>query len=389
MKYQEKCRWFNGYKPCKFKRSCTGCPEFSEPEVRIAILCLDAMGAVLRATCLLPPLRREYPEAHITWITYPQCRALLENNPEIDRIISFEAKSVPLLRHLEFDLLYSVDKSAEAGALAEDVRARKKFGFGLSREGAIRPFNKEAAYQYDLGLNDELKFFVNQKPETCQITETMGLAWERDSYLFRLSQQEQCDSEAIRQDVLKRCGTPAAVGIIGYNTGCSLLYPNKKLTISRSAELIREWRRNFPDYCIALLGGPEDTGRNQKLAEIFCSDPMVWNSPTTEGLRHGFVVMNCVDIVFSGCSLGMHMAIALEKKVIAWFGVSCLQEIDLYDRGIRIQSDVSCSPCWKRSCQQTDMCYDQVSLETVIRSTQRLLTEPGPYQDEISPRRFS
>ena len=45
--------------------------------------------------------------------------------------------------------------------------------------------------------------------------------------------------------------------------------------------------------------------------------------------------MNACDIVVSGDSLGMHMAIGLKKWVVAWFGPTCHQEIDLYDRGAK------------------------------------------------------
>ena len=46
------------------------------------------------------------------------------------------------------------------------IRAKEKFGFGLTPTGVIRPFNALADYQYDLGLDDHKKFHVNQKPET-------------------------------------------------------------------------------------------------------------------------------------------------------------------------------------------------------------------------------
>lgn len=375
MSYQKDCRWFNGYKPCKYKRSCTDCPHHSKVTQHIAIVSLDAMGAVIRATCLLPPIKRKYPDAHITWITYPQCTALLKNNPMIDRAISFNAHSVPLLSRLRFDLLFAVDKSLEAGGLSESIQAHEKFGFGLSETGVIEPFNPGAAYQYDVGLNDDLKFFKNQKPETQQITESMNLDWKRDPYILQLTQEELDQSAKIRQSMLNASpdSNSSRSGIIGYNTGCSLLFPNKKLTVETSIEQIKLWRKTFPGCSIALLGGPEDTFRQEKMKEAFADDPQVINTPTREGLRQGLVWMNAVDLVFSGCSLGMHMAIALKKKVIAWFGVSCLQEIDLYDRGIRIQSDVTCSPCWKKQCDQKIMCYDRVNPDRIIDATRKLL----------------
>lgn len=369
MIYHADCRWFSGYKPCQFKRACADCPHYSPPQERIAVLSLEAMGAVLRSTCLLPAIKRRYPESHITWITLKSTKPLLEQNPLIDRLLLADTTMMATIQHLQFDVLMAVDKSLEAGALAQLIKAKRKLGFGLDERGAIVPLNPEAQYQYDVGLNDELKFFINQKPETQQITETMGLEWKRDPYILDLSDSERAEVKRRRDEMLSQ----GARGIIGYNTGCSLLFPYKKFTVSRSIELIKAWRKTFPEWAIALLGGPEDRERQELMKAAFASDPFVINTPTGDGLRSGVLWMDTADLVLSGCSLGLHIAIGLKKPAIAWFGVSCIQEIDVYDRGIKLQSDVTCSPCWKKSCNQPKKCYDSVDVERILLATEELM----------------
>ena len=376
MEYKQDCRWFSGYKPCKFKRSCVDCPNYSKPQSRIAIVSLEAMGAVLRSTCLLPPIKSHFPDSHITWITMPACKPLLAGNPYIDRIIPLSASTLTLVELMEFTHLFAVDKSAEAGALATKVKADDKRGFGVDKNGIIVPLNQEAEYQYQLGLDDELKFFINQKPETQQITESMGLPWERAEYILELNKEEQAQVKKQRHGWLSELGLPDSTPIIGYNTGCSKLFPYKKFTVSKAIDLVTEWRRNFPESPISLFGGPEDTDRQAEIKEHFVNDPFVINTPTTNGLRNGVLSMATSNLVFSGCSLGMHIAIGLKIPTIAWFGVSCIQEIDLYDRGIKIQSEVSCSPCWKKSCSMDVKCFNSVPLEKIISATSQLLKEP-------------
>ncbi|MBF0440356.1 MAG: glycosyltransferase family 9 protein [Oligoflexales bacterium] len=334
---------------------------------RIVLISLEALGAVLRSTCLLKAIKRKYHDSHITWITYPASKALLQNNPLIDRIICVDGNTSAVINRLEFDILFAVDKSLEAGALAESIIAKEKYGFGLDRNGVIRPLNHLANYQYDIGLDDNLKFFTNQKPETQQITETMGLEWVRDPYVLELTFSEKKEIEERRIKALN-----GSLGIIGYNTGCSELYPYKKFTVNKSIELIHMWRKVFPALKIALLGGKEDTLRQESIKEEFLKDPFVINTPTTEGLRSGLLWMATSDVVFTGCSLGLHMAIALKKPVVCWFGVSCSQEIDLYDNGIKLQSKVSCSPCWKKSCEMEPKCFDQVSMDEIADATRLL-----------------
>ncbi|MEY4632199.1 MAG: hypothetical protein RIQ81_2319 [Pseudomonadota bacterium] len=378
MGYRTDCRHFTGYKPCRFKRPCDGCGDYAPVRNRVAVLSLEALGAVLRSTCLLPAIKREWPDCHITWITLPNARALLENNPLIDRLIVVDSVTQAVLSHLEFDFLFAVDKSLEAGALAETIHARVKRGFGLDRSGIIRPLNEEAKYQYDLGLNDHLKFFVNQKPETQQITETMGLQWQRDPYVFAMSEMEKSEAAARRASLRERNGKSPWRAVIGYNTGCSLLYPYKKFTVERSIEVIKMWRESFPDCAVALLGGREDTERQAAMKAAFATDAGVINTPTTGGLRSGILWMDAADVVLSGCSLGMHIAIALGKPVIAWFGVSCAQEVDLYERGVKIQASVGCSPCWKKSCTNEPKCFNEVPVASIRAATADLLAAiPG------------
>ena len=183
-------------------------------------------------------------------------------------------------------------------------------------------------------------------------------------YNLPLTAKEQNLSLIRRQEWQKKSGQP----IIGINTGCSNVIGAKKLTVEKQRELIAELM--LQDYYnIVLLGGPEDTLRNQQIADRF---PVI-QSPTELGLRDGLVSIAACDIIVTGDSLGMHMAISQAKYVIAWFGPTCAQEIELYGRGEKILVPVPCAPCWKRSCDKTSMCYDQVSItelsEAVTRGT--------------------
>ena len=99
------------------------------------------------------------------------------------------------------------------------------------------------------------------------------------------------------------------------------------------------------------MGGNEDTERNLKIYESLSENikKNIIYTPTNSGIRNGACFMNICDIVITGDSFGMHLAIALKKYVIAWFGLSCWSEIDLYERGEKlIPEGLECAPCWKK-----------------------------------------
>ena len=72
----------------------------------------------------------------------------------------------------------------------------------------------------------------------------------------------------------------------------------------------------------------------------------------------------------------MHLAIALKKYVIAWFGLSCWTEIDLYDRGLKLFNEsLECSPCWLRECPHDLKCRDLVDIDRIVNEIKTLKTK--------------
>ena len=355
------CLHFTGYKPCFPGTMCLDtCVEPRHRGLEILIINLEAMGNVLVTTTILPSLKRKYPKSTIRWITLANAAPLIEQNPFVDRVYRWEPESWLQLQALRFDLVLNVDKSVRAGSLTMLLSAKKKLGYGINEHGVIVPLNKEAEYNYRLGLDDHLKFRVNQKSNGQLLAEALALPYRRDEYVLKLSEEERrfCDRYSTQHRLR------GAELVVGLNTGCSTLYPNKKMTIDQHVVLLKALA-NVSGIRSVLLGGPEDTERNAEIARVV--GPGVLCSPTTEGVRRGICYENVCDVVVSGDSFGMHAAIALKKYVIAWFGVSCPQEIDLYDRGVKLVPDgLECSPCWKHECPYHLECIQMIDLERII-----------------------
>jgi heptosyltransferase-2 len=363
---QKECRHFSGYKPCRFKLPCEStCAQYSPVNKRILVVALGAMGAVLRATSVLPGIVRTFPGSQITWLTEPSSRALLENNPLVDRTVVLNFDGLLELSGRQFDHVFVMDKDLRIAGILNSIQAKHLHGFKVNHElGVIEPAEASANELYQIGLDDGKKFFINQKPETQLLYEAFGLGqWVQDPYVLSLSEVER-ELAREREQFWSRGGRRP---VIGLNTGCSPIIPYKKLSIEGHRQLITEIQSRLHGVAIVLLGGPDDEVRNQQIA----GGLDVIQSPTRKGLRDGFASIAACDVVFSGDSLGMHMAIALEKWTVVWFGPTCAQEIDLYGRGEKIIAQTPCQPCWKRSCDRTPMCYDRVSHQQVVEALQR------------------
>ena len=334
------------------------------------------MGAVLRATSLLPAIKRKYPSSHITWITDSPGAAIFRCSIWVDQVFETSFESMLELKGREFDVAFVIDKSTKAAGILESFAAKKVYGFRKDpRSGSILPANSAAEYLWKLGLDDDEKFFRNEKPETVLMAEALELdGYDRDGYQLELSEEEKVEAGRRRRK------WAADKWLVGINTGCSPMIAYRKFSVSYTRNLIREMLKN-PRIEVVLLGGPSEKQRNEEIA----SGLPVHLSCCTRGVRDGIVSTEACDVVVSGDSFGMHMAIALKKWVVAWFGPTCSHEIDLFERGVKVHSQAGCGPCWKRDCEKQTMCYDLVDSRKILAGIERGLKRCAEYSCSKPP----
>jgi len=369
-----KCKKFNGYKPCVSYKNCLeeGCQlDCIENQMgtKILMVSLDALGTVLMNTAILPSIKRKFPISTIYWVTMPAAEKILFNNPLIDKVFTWTDENRMVLRQIKFDYAYNTDKSNYACAFLNEVNAENKLGFVLNQNGKIVPANQSAMYSYILGVDDNLKFRVNQRSGLDIVHEVLELDYQKDEYVFEFTDEEKNFIEEYKKEI----NYDSTKYYVGFNTGCSFLFPNKKMTIEQHVHLIKEFAKE-DNLKIVLFGGREDTERNQQIIDSLPIDiqSKVLNTPSTLGLRRGACFMSIADLVITGDSFGMHMAIGLKKHVIAWFGLSCVAEIEVYGRGEKLyQKDLECSPCWKKVCPNNLECISMIDLDKIVTLTKK------------------
>jgi heptosyltransferase II len=368
---QTRCRHFNGYKPCGKNEICSeSCSSKELVEGSVLIVHLGALGAVVRTTALLELIRKKHPGHLMTWVTDKPADQILRNHPLIDRVLTTSHDDLLGLKALNFQAAYVIDKSLKASGILAMTQARAVYGFKSNpMTGAIEPVDSAGEELWQIGLSNQKKFFENKKSETQLVLEALQLSGNNGpsrvlvpEYNLPLSLAEA----GLRDKRAQQWRIHPEQPIIGINTGCSAVIPAKKLSIAFQRQVIQSLL-DLGFENLVLLGGPEDTARNFEIGQGLA----VFQSPTEVGLRDGLVSVAACDLVLTGDSLGMHMAISQKKFVTAWFGPTCAHEIELYGRGVAILSKAGCAPCWKRTCDKAQMCYDQVALEEIIQALQQ------------------
>jgi heptosyltransferase-2 len=360
------CRFFLGDRPCTWHKQtgvvCT-CAHFEPIEQRVLIIKLDAMGDVLRSTALLPPLAAAHPRAAITWITRKESVPLLERNPYVTEVLELGPEVPVHLQTREFDRVINLDASKISAALATAARSPRKDGFVLNERGVVQPTNAAARQWLEAGLFDDIK---RQGTATYQdrMAEILGLSGREHRYVFELRDQERAGASAH----LRSIGLDEGGIVIGLNTGAGGRWPLKQWREEGYIELI-DRLRDVEGIRFLLLGGPAEEARNERLkagaaARLF--DPGCNNT-----VRHFAALLDRCDVVVTGDTLAMHLALSLRKRTVVLFGPTSAAEIELYDLGEKVVPDMGCLSCYKNSCDFVPNCMDLISVDMVERAVRR------------------
>ena len=331
------------------------CAYYDPLQERILIIKLGAIGDVIRTTPLLRKLKEVYPAAEIWWLTHTP--EILPSSM-VDRSLPFNLPSLLAIESTPFDIVYNLDKERETCALLESVQAEEKKGFGLDAFGECRPLSEEAEYRWLIGLFDDLNQ-KNQKTYQEQIFTICGLEFRGEKYVLENNLISPFASAVDRSRK-----------VIGICTGAGSRWQYKKWTREGFGELIRLLRSRVPDVEIVLLGGPDEDETNRYLQSRFPGEVKYFG---TMSLPKYIALLDLCTVIVTGDSLPLHLAIGLDKKVVAYFGPTPYSEIELYGMGRIVHADLPCLGCFKQRCYFMPNCMNSITPEQMFQAIQELI----------------
>jgi ADP-heptose:LPS heptosyltransferase len=362
------CRFFLGDRPCVWHKR-TGvlceCEHYEPLSERLLIIKLDAMGDVLRTTALLGPLGEVHPRAAVTWITRRESVPLLQGNQYVTEIIELGPDALAQLTVREFDRVINLDASRTSAALAAMARSRRKDGFVLGPDGIVLPTNEQARAWFEAGLFDDIK---RQGTATYQdrMADILGLGGRIHGYVLTLRDDERRRAA----EHLASVGLDAERLTVGLNTGAGGRWPLKQWREEGYAALIKRLAVAH-DVQFVLLGGPEEAERNERI-KAACGVPLV-DPGCGNPLRHFAALVGQCDVVVTGDTLAMHIALALRRRAVILFGPTSAPEIETYGLGEKVLPDMGCLSCYKNACDFVPNCMDLISVGMVEEAVSRQL----------------
>jgi heptosyltransferase-2 len=278
-----------------------------------------SLGDVFRHTVLL----HHYRDAHVTWLTTKSALPLLEGNPLIQELMVYGENTESELLEREFDEALCLEKAPAICRIAKNVTARRYLGFGWNGKTSHAFPGAESALDIANGRDQFL-------PIQALLFQMVDDYWRGEDYVLGYQPRS-----AVTADV-------------GFNHLVGTKWPTKA----------------WPKY------------RWQELEAILTNHGMKVDWQKGEGdLQTYMDWINSCRMIVTCDSLGMHLGLALKRKVVALFGPTPTEGIYMYGRGIILSADWACEriPCMQSECSEGCACMTELQPKIVARSIINIL----------------
>ena len=259
--------------------------------MKILVFSFTFIGDAVLSTAVIQPLRRHFPDAHITFLVGPRAAALFTTEPQIDAVHIYDnhgehagwrgrLRLIRTLRREKFDTVINLRDSLVARCIGA-----KHWGIGHSsgnRHAVTRYL--EALQRHNVDTTDAHPHL--QLTETEQTEARHFLVGEPSPYQRR----------------------------IGIHPGGNWIY--KLWDAQKYAQLATILSEKF-SAAILLFAGPDERELQAQVADMMHPSPILVK---TRNLRHLAALIAACDVYIGNDTGPMHIAAAVDTPVVALFG---------------------------------------------------------------------
>lgn len=296
-----------------------------------------SLGDILRTTVILHMFPPEH--YHVTWLVDQKGVPLLKGNSHIYRLLTVTPFTPHLLLSEWFDIVINFEKEPGICAVADRIPAWRRYGFRLDPQS-----HSAVAYDY---ADEALSFTADSTAKRKKAKSWSDILYEMLGH--------------------KYTGQPYLLGYhpqskVRYDVGLNHLI-GKKFPLKRWPEA--QWKSLHdtlsPQYSVCWQEGSNDI-----------DDYIEW-------------IASC-RVIVTNDSLGLHIALALGKPVVALFGPTIATEV-AGEHLIKILPplDWDCIPCMESSCPKAAPCIEHISVESVRKAVADLLDAPTVLSTQALP----
>jgi len=346
--------------------------------MKILVIALSGIGDALMFTPALKLLRKNLPEAHIdALVMYKGAEEIFSVNQNFNRVTHFNFLEEGVYNSLKF--LFQIRKKYDASINVYPSN-RKEYNLinfligAKQRVGAVY-LRKDKA---NLGFLNNIRVLENDSVHNVQTNiklceALIGKKFNEEPPLeFPITEQEIKSAS----NYLNEIGIGEDELVIGFHPGCAILknHIKRRWEPEKFAELGKKLIEKHSTK-ILIFGGPDEIELKERIkSQINSEKTFVVNA---ESLTESSAIMKRCNIFVTNDSSQMHIAAALNLKVVAIIGPTNQNYIHPWKTEHQIVSlNLDCSPCFFYSpkpliCNRTDLkfkCIKELTVDMVYNS---------------------
>ncbi|MCP4146658.1 MAG: glycosyltransferase family 9 protein, partial [bacterium] len=250
----------------------------------------------------------------------------------INRVLIYNLTSVLQLQSEHFDTVINLEKVPGLCALSDQVTAWRRYGFRFDVKTGEAEAYDGTQNAFSL-VQDHKKKKNHNKCWQEYLFEMVDAKWNGEEYLFGYEPRGK------------------EIFDVGFNFKVGNKWPTKA------------WPTENWEKLETLLSGNYTVSRQQGLDDM--EDYFEW-------------IHSC-KLLVTNDSLGLHLALAMKKRVLAFFGPTNPKETHLYERGVFLvpeSTGEACEylPCYSPKCLREDgLCIASIRPETAYEKICELM----------------
>lgn len=289
-----------------------------------------SLGDVLRIT----PILNVYKDDYVVWVTDEKAFPLLQGSPYIKELLPLDFTTAMYLLDKEFDTVINLEKNIDICKLSNKIGAWRKYGFRFDKQtNQVEAYDRALeilTYSSNIEVKKETKKTVQEL-----LFEMVGEKWNGEEYVLGYKPKTK--------ETYSIC----------LNTNVGEKWP------------VKAWpSKNWDKLETMLIKDNFKVERQDKQPKNILTnlcDYIDW--------------INSSKLVVSNDSLGLHLGIALKKKVIGLFGPTTGKELYFYNRGEAILPCpfFECVPCFNDKCDTGYNCMEKISPKRVYNRIKKYI----------------
>lgn len=333
---------------------------------RILIIEPNWLGDVLFTTPAIRAIKERCKNPYISALVHNRCVSILEDNPNIDKIICLKnarglkglfekLRLIPQLKSKNFDTAILFSRSMSHALICALSGIPERIGYNTLKRFFL--------------LTRRIK---SPKPELHRveyflyIAREAGISTDNKDYEFFIKNEDEKDAEAI----LNNNGLYKGEPYFAINPGGN--WPPKRWPKENFTRLCDELFRKYKTKVI-ITGANKDMGLGEDIKNLCANKPIDLCGKTT--LKQLGAILKAAKAVISNDSGPMHISISQKTPAVALFGPTDPNITGPYGRSryIVVKKDIDCPvPCYDETCKNY-RCMEAITVADVMEAVKKVL----------------